>query len=99
MVESGRLTPALVSPEATAIGKHARDKADSNDPRPGEGEASLCVRPSVTAVGRSVDKVDVVMGKATAAFIHASDVQVAVGLVTSDLDIPNEWRRTGCRNL
>src|SRR5450432_2932935 len=91
MVESGRLTPALVSPEATAIGKHLGEVADSGDARPGKGGAGIGVGPGGAAVGGPEDEVVVVVGKATAAFVHAGDVQVAIARhVTGDLDIADE---------
>src|SRR5450432_2667454 len=90
MVESGRLTPALVSPEATAIGKHAGEVADSDDARPGKGGAGVSVGPGGAAVGGPEDEVVVVVGKATAVFVHAGDVDVARGQVTGDLDIADE---------
>ena len=51
IVISSRLTPALVSPEAAAIRKHARKVADRCNARPGESAgASIGVAPSVTAI-------------------------------------------------
>src|SRR2546425_12657043 len=90
MVESGRLTPALVSPEATAIGKHAGEVADSDDARPGKAGAGVGVSPGVAAVGGSVEEVHVGVGEATAAFVHAGDVDVACGQGTGDLDVADE---------
>src|SRR5438067_2512626 len=90
MVKSGRLTPALVSPEATAIGKHAGEVADSDDARPGKAGAGVGVGPGVAAVGGSVDEVHVGVGETTAAFVHAGEVDVACGLVTGDLHVADE---------
>src|ERR1700730_12450535 len=95
MVENGRLTPALVSPEATAIGKHLGEVADSADARPGKGGGGVGVGPGVAAVGGSEDEVAVVVGEATAAFVHAGDVDVACGQVTGDLDIADEGSAGG----
>src|SRR5450432_2129926 len=95
MVESGRLTPALVSPVATAIGKHLGEVADSRDARPGKDGAGVGVGPGVAAVGGSEDEVVVVVGEATAAFVHAGDVHVACGQVTGDLDIADEGSAGG----
>src|SRR6202795_2557238 len=95
MVESGRLTPALVSPEATAIGKHLGEVADSGDARPGKAGAVVGVGPGVAAVGGSEDEVDVGVGEATAAFVHGGDVHVACGQVTGDLDITDEGSAGG----
>src|SRR5438552_10548566 len=91
MVEGGRLTPALVSPVvATAIGKHAGEVADNADARPGKNWAGVGVAPGVAAIGGFVDEVVVVVGEATAAFVHAGDVDVACGQVAGDLDIADE---------
>src|SRR5436190_11011092 len=95
MVERGGFTPALVSPEATVIGKHAGEVADKSDARPGKAGASVGVGPAVTAVGGSVDEVHVGVGEATAAFVHAGDVEVACGQVTGDLDIADEGSAGG----
>src|SRR6266404_8915790 len=95
MVESGRLTPALVSPEATAIGKHLGEVADSGDARPWKGGPGVGVGPGGSAVGGSVDEVVVVVREATAAFVHAGDVDVACGQVTGDLDIADEGSAAG----
>src|ERR1700682_5150437 len=95
MVESGRLTPALVSPEATAIGKHLGEVADSADARPGKAGAGVGVDPGVAAVGGSEHEVVVGVGEATAAFVHAGDVHVACGQVTGDLDIADEGSAGG----
>src|SRR6266480_6428277 len=90
IIESGRLTPALVSPKATAIGKHLGEVADSDDARPGKAGAGVGVGPGVAPVGGSVDEVHVGVGEATAAFVHAGDIDVACGLVTGDLDVADE---------
>lgn len=50
IVKSSRLTPALVSPEAPAIRKHAGEVPNSGNPRSWEGRAGIGVRPSVTAI-------------------------------------------------
>src|SRR6266404_2903400 len=99
MVESGRLTPALVSPEATAIGKHLGEVADSGDARPWKGGPGVGVGPGGSAVGGSVDEVDVVVREATAAFVHAGDVDVTCGQVTGDLDIADEGTAVGNLSL
>src|SRR5450631_1517992 len=100
MVESGRLTPALVSPVATAIGKHLGEVADRGDARPGKaGGAGVSVGPGIAAVGGSEDEVDVGVGEATAAFVHAGDVHIACGQVTGDLDIADEGTAGGKHSL
>src|SRR5207253_3342163 len=91
MVVSGWLTPALVSPVATAIGKHAGEVLDSGNARPGKGGAGVGVGPSAAAVGGPEDEIVVVVGKATAAFVHAGDVQVPItSHVTGDLHVADE---------
>src|SRR5436190_16247840 len=90
MVESGRLTPALVPPVGTAIGKHAGEVARSGDARPGKAGAGVGVGPGVAAVGGPVDEVHVGVGEATAAFVHAGDIDVACGQVAGDLDVADE---------
>src|SRR6266853_2985710 len=97
MVENGRLTPALVSPKATGIGKHLGEVAHSGDARPGKAGAGVGggVGPGVAAVGGSVDEVVVGVGEATAAFVHAGDVDVACDQVTGDLDVADEGSAGG----
>src|SRR5436190_13808975 len=99
MVESGRLTPALVPPVGTAIRKHAGEVARSGDARPGKARAGVGVGPGVAAVGGSVDEVHVGVGEATAAFVHAGDVDVACGQVTGDLDVADEGSAGGDLSL
>ena len=53
-VEGGRLTPALVSPVATAIGKHAGEvgvRGASDDAWPWKDGASVGIGPGGAAVG------------------------------------------------
>ena len=101
IVEGGRLTPALVPPVATVIGKHAGEvgvDATSSDARAGEGGPGVGVGPSGAAVGGLEDEVGVVVRKATAAFVHAGDVQVPVARhVTRDLHVANEGTGVGHR--
>src|SRR5262249_7202331 len=100
-IQSSRLTPAFV-PEVTAvIGKHAGEigiNAAGNDARPGKANtaAVVGVSPGGAAVGGFEDQVEVGVRKATAPFIHARDVQVAVGRVTSDLNVANETGVAHC---
>ncbi|PYJ69619.1 MAG: hypothetical protein DME76_08410 [Verrucomicrobia bacterium] len=94
-VVGGRLTPALVAPVATAIGKHAGEVAYGSDTRTGKAGAGVGVGPSVAAVGGPEDEVGVVVGEATASFVHASDVYVASGQVAGDLDIADEGSAGG----
>ena len=51
MVEDGWLTPALVPPVATTIGKHAGEVTHSGDARSGKAGAGVGIGPSVTTIG------------------------------------------------
>jgi len=50
-VVSGRLAPALVTPVATGIGKHARKVTNSSYPRSRKAGACEGIDPSITTVG------------------------------------------------
>ena len=99
MVKGGRLTPALVSPVATVIqihaGKVAVEAGAIDTTRPGKAWAGIGVGPGIASVGRPVEEVSAIVGKATAAFVHARDVHVAFGKVTGDLDVADEGRAGG----
>jgi hypothetical protein len=95
--EGGRLTPTLVAPVAAAIGEHSGEVTDKSNARPGKDGTGVSVGPCVTAIGRSEDQVVVVVEKATAAFIHASYINITRGEITRDLDVAN--KRCACRNL
>ncbi|PYK37736.1 MAG: hypothetical protein DME60_12100 [Verrucomicrobia bacterium] len=99
LVVGGRLTPTLVPPVATAIGKHARKVAHSGNARPGKGGSSVGGGPGVAPVGGPVEVVDVVVGEPSAAFVHPGDVDVAVDLVTGDLDVADEGDAGGDLSL
>src|SRR4029077_10802071 len=86
-----RFTPTLVAPVAGVVGKHAGEVSLGGNARSGKARAGVGVRPSVAAVGGLEDFVDVIMREATAAFIHACDVDGPVARhVTSDLHVANE---------
>src|SRR4029453_12732094 len=92
-VEGGRFTPALVPPEATLVRKHAgeiRVVAANCHARRCEGSAGVRIGPGSAAVRRLENQVGVIVGKTATAFIHARDVQIAVGHVTRDLHVANE---------
>src|SRR5438094_9966628 len=61
-------------PVAAVSAKHPGEVTRSTHARSREGCASIGVSPSVAAIGGFEDKVGVVMGKATAAFVHARNV-------------------------
>src|SRR6266566_5212003 len=89
VVESGRLTPAHVSPVGRTI-VHAGEVARIGAVRTLEGGPRVGVGPGVTAVGRSVD--EVVAGEVAVAtiLVHGGDVHVAGNLVGSDLNVADE---------
>src|ERR1044071_1278991 len=97
MVVSSRFTPAFVSPEATAIGKHTGEVADSSNAWSGKARTSIGVGPGVAAVSGSVNEIAIGVGEATAAFVHAGDVNIARSKVAGDLDITDEG--SASRNL
>ena len=90
IVECSRLTPALVPPVAAVIRKHAGEVADSCHARSREAGAGVGVGPCVATVRGPINMVDVVVGEATAAFVHPGDVNIARNLVGGDLDVPDE---------
>ena len=94
-VEGRGLTPTLMSPVTTAIGKHTGEVAHGGNPRPGKAGAAVGVGPGVAAVRGSEDEIRIVVREASASFIHPGDVHVARGQVARDLDIPDEGRAGG----
>ena len=90
VIISGRLSPALVSPVAAVIGKHAGEVTNSGNTRPWKTGAAVRVNPSVAAVRGSVNFVDVVVGETAASFVHAGNVEITCGKVTGNLDIADE---------
>src|SRR5438270_768644 len=60
IVDSSRLSPALVPPVGTKIGKHAGKVTGSRYTRSGEGCASIGVTPRATAIGGFEDEIRVV---------------------------------------
>lgn len=94
-VEGSGLTPTLMSPVATAIGKHAGEVAHGGNPRPGKAGASVGVGPRIAAVGRPEEEIRVIVGKAAATFVHACDVHIACGKVAGNLDIADKRRAAG----
>src|SRR5438552_166028 len=93
MVIGGRLAPALVSPVATAIRKHAGEVAllaAIDDARTRKWRAGVGVGPCVAAVGGPVNLVGVVVREASTAFVHRGDVHVTRDLVPGDLDVAEE---------
>src|SRR5205823_14349564 len=89
--EGSRLTPALMPPVATKIGKHAGEVANSCHARPRERCASVGVAPSGTAVCRLENEIGVVVGEATAAFVHTCDVYGPVASqVARDLHVAHK---------
>jgi hypothetical protein len=91
-----RFAPAFMSPVATAIWKHACEVSNSSHARSGKARARVGVSPGVATVSGPKDKVDVVVGEATTAFIHPGDVHVTRSHITGDLYIANE-RRAACK--
>ncbi len=94
-VEGGGLAPALMSPVATAIGKHAGEVTHGGNARPRKGRAAVGIGPSVAAVGRPKEEIGVVVGKAAATFIHAGDVNIACGKVAGNLDVADKRSAAG----
>jgi len=90
-VKGGRLTPALVSPVATAVGKHAGEVAHRCHARSGKRCASVRVSPGITAVSGLVDMVGIVVRETTAAFVHTRNVYSPVARhVAGDLHVADE---------
>src|SRR5438874_1375998 len=91
IVDSSRLSPALVPPVGTKIGKHAGKVTGSRYTRSGEGCASIGVTPRATPIGGFEDEVCVVVRETTAAFVHTGDVcRPAARQVARDLHIADE---------
>ena len=96
IVERGRLTPALVSPVAPDIVKHAGKVTCRGHARAREGCAGVGVAPGGTAISRFVDQIGVVVGKTTTTFVHAGDVDGPVARhVTGDLRVADEGASVG----
>src|SRR4029077_4234740 len=74
VVKCRRFTPTLVAPVAGVVGKHAGEVSLGGNARSGKARAGVGVRPSVASIGGLEDKVVVVVREATAAFVHAGDV-------------------------
>jgi len=89
-VEGSGFAPALMSPIATVIAKHAGEVTHGGNARPSKTRAAVGVGPSVAAVGRPEEKIRVGVGKAATTFIHAGDVHIACGKVASNLDIADK---------
>src|SRR6266496_2380224 len=89
-VQSGRLTPAFVTPVTATIRKHDGEITDRADARSGEGGAGVGVSPGVTAVGGLEDVIGVVVRETSASFVHAGDVHVACRDVPGNLDVTDE---------
>jgi hypothetical protein len=79
-----------VPPVATAIGKHDGEVTDKANARSRKDWARVGVSPSVATVAGLEDKVRVVVGEATTAFVHPGDVHVACNEVTGDLHVTDE---------
>ena len=94
-VEGSGLTPTLMSPVATAIGKHAGEVAHSGNPRPRKARAGVRVGPRIAAVGRPEEEIRVIVRKAAVTFGHACDVHIACGKVAGNLDIADKRRTAG----
>jgi hypothetical protein len=91
-----RFAPTLMSPVATAIRKHACEVSNSRHARSRKARARVGVSPGVATVSGPKDKVDVVVGETTTAFIHPGDVHIARSHIAGDLYIANE-RRAACK--
>ena len=91
-----RFAPAFMSPVAAAIRKHACEVSNSSHARSGKARADVGVSPGVATVSGPKDKVDVIVGEATTAFIHPGNVHVARNHIAGDLYIANEGR-TACK--
>src|SRR5262249_29896384 len=94
-VEGSGLTPTVMSPVATAIGKHAGKVAHGGNPRRGKARAAVGVGPRIAAVGRPEEEIRVIARKAAATFVHACDVHIACGKVAGNLDIADKRRAAG----
>src|SRR5437870_1862842 len=93
VVEGRRLTPALVPPVAAVIGRHAGKIPDSCHARSGKAGTDVGIGPGGAAVSGLEDVVGVVVGEASAAFVHAGNVHDPVARqVTRDLHVANEVR-------
>src|SRR5256885_4975918 len=91
IVDSSRLSPALVPPVGTKIGKHAGKVTGSRYTRSGEGCASIGVTPRATPIGGFEDEVGVVVRETTAAFVHARNVYgPAARKVARDLHVAHK---------
>ena len=91
-IEGGRLTPTLVAPVAAAIGEHAGEVTDCCNARAGKSSgAGVSVSPCVAAVSGLEDEVLVVVGEATATFVHTGDVDPPIAShVSRDLHVADE---------
>ena len=84
-------------PVAAQIGKHAGNVSYRRNTRSGEDGASIGMTPVLTAVGGLEDVVDIVVGEATAAFVHTCDVHSpAASHITRDLHVADEAGVTHC---
>src|SRR6266496_3349588 len=90
-VVGARFAPALVSPIATAVGKHASEIAHGRNARPRKAGTNVGVAPGVATVRGSEDEIRIVVWEAAAAFVHPSDVHVACGQIAGDLHVADEW--------
>src|SRR5207253_4191823 len=91
IVDSSRLSPALVPPVGTKIGKHAGKVTGSRYTRARERCASIGVTPRATPIGGFEDEVCVVVRETTAAFVHTGDVcRPAARQVARDLHIAHK---------
>src|SRR6266446_7853357 len=91
IVDRSRLSPALVPPVGTKIGKHAGKVTGSRNTRSGEGCASIGVTPRATAISGFEDEVGIVVRETSAAFVHTCDVcRPAARKVSRNLHVANE---------
>ena len=94
VVVGGRLAPALVSPISGA-GVRGREIARRATARATEGGSRVGVSPGVASVGGPKDEIRVVVGEASAAFVHTGDVHVACGQIAGDLDVADKGSAGG----
>src|SRR5437868_6130094 len=96
MVDDGWLTPTHVSP---VTGEHRGEvavvEANATIARPCEGGASVGVCPCGAAISGPEHEIGARAASTSASFVHAGDVYVACGRVTSDLDVADKWRAAG----
>ena len=88
-VKSSRFAPPLISPKRGIV-VHVGKVANTATPGAAEARAGVGVGPGIAAIGGSVDEVIAGVRKAAAAFVHASDVHGAGGIVAGDLDVADK---------